>query len=55
MGWLNELTGEVLTNHGFDMTSKLGGSLQFFVYDVIKWTFLRLGKSSGKSVFLIGH
>ena len=55
MGWLNELTGEVLTNHGFDMTSKLGGSLQFFIYDVIKWTFLRLGKSSGKSVFLIGH
>ncbi len=36
MEWLNELTGEVLANHGFDMTSKLGGSLQFFIYDVIK-------------------
>ena len=37
---LNELIGEVLTNHGFDMTSKLGGSLQFFIYDVIKITIL---------------
>ena len=40
MKWLNELTGEVLTNLGLDMTSKLGGSLQFFIYDVIKITIL---------------
>lgn len=40
MKWLNELIGEVLTNLGFDMTSKLGGSLQFFIYDVIKITIL---------------
>lgn len=40
MKWFNELIGEVLTNLGFDMTSKLGGSLQFFIYDVIKITIL---------------
>lgn len=40
MKWLNELIGEVLTNLGFDMTSRLGGSLQFFIYDVIKITIL---------------
>ena len=40
MKWLNELIGKVLTNFGFDMTSKLGGSLQFFIYDVIKITIL---------------
>lgn len=40
MKWLNELIGEILTNLGFDMTSKLGGSLQFFIYDVIKITIL---------------
>lgn len=35
---LNESIGKVLTNYVFDMTSKLGGSLQFFIYDVIKIT-----------------
>lgn len=40
MKWLNELIGKVLTNLGFDMTSKLGGSLQFFIYDVVKITIL---------------
>ena len=40
MKWLNELIGKVLTNFGLDMTSKLGGSLQFFIYDVIKITIL---------------
>lgn len=40
MKWLNESIGEVLTNLGFDMTSKLGGSLQFFIYDVVKITIL---------------
>ena len=40
MKCLNELIGEVLTNLGLDMTSKLGGSLQFFIYDVIKITIL---------------
>ena len=40
MKWLNVFIGEVLTNLGLDMTSKLGGSLQFFIYDVIKITIL---------------
>lgn len=40
MKWLNELIGEVLRKFGLDMTSKLGGSLQFFIYDVIKITIL---------------
>ena len=34
MKWLNESIGEVLTNLVFDMTLKLGGSLQFFIYEV---------------------
>ncbi|WP_010242483.1 permease [Peptoniphilus rhinitidis] len=40
MKWLNKLIEEGLTNLGLDMTSKLGGSLQFFIYDVIKITIL---------------
>lgn len=40
MKWLNELIGEILTNLGFDMALKLGGSLQFFIYDVVKITIL---------------
>lgn len=40
MKWLNVFIGEVLTNLGLDMTSKLGGSLQLFIYDVIKITIL---------------
>lgn len=40
MKWLNELIGEGFTSLGLDRTSKLGGSLQFFIYDVIKITVL---------------
>lgn len=40
MKWLNELIGKILTNLGLDIGSKLGGSLQFFIYDVIKITIL---------------
>lgn len=40
MKWLNEWIGEGLTSLGLDGTSKLGGSLQFFIYDVIKITIL---------------
>ena len=36
MKWLNELVGEGLTRLGVDVTSRWGGSLQFFLYDVIK-------------------
>lgn len=40
MKWLNELVVRVLSSLGFDVGSRLGGSLQFFIYDVIKITIL---------------
>lgn len=40
MKWLNELIGNVLTYAGIDIGGKWGGSIQFFIYDVIKITFL---------------
>lgn len=36
MKWLNELIGKVLTLLGLDVNSKIGGSTQFFIYDMIK-------------------
>lgn len=36
MQWLNDLIGHLLTILGFDITSNIGGSLHFFIYDVIK-------------------
>lgn len=36
MSWLNELIGNGLSSMGIDITKRLGGSLQFFIYDVIK-------------------
>ncbi len=40
MKWLNELIGQILLSLGLDTASRLGGSLQFFLYDVIKITVL---------------
>ncbi|WP_273450649.1 permease [Streptococcus ferus] len=40
MKWLNELVGDGLTRLGVDVTSRWGGSLQFFIYDVIKISIL---------------
>ena len=40
MKWLNELVGNLLSAMGLDTTSRIGGSLQFFIYDVIKITIL---------------
>lgn len=40
MKWLNELIGNLLNQAGLDTTGKLGGSIQFFLYDVIKITIL---------------
>ncbi len=40
MKWLNSLIGMILSTLGVDITSRLGGSLQFFFYDVIKITIL---------------
>lgn len=36
MKWLNVLIGNLLTALGLDITGRVGGSLQFFIYDVIK-------------------
>lgn len=40
MSWLNELIGSLLTKMGLDIDAALGGSLQFFIYDIIKITVL---------------
>lgn len=36
MSWLNRLTDILLTSLGLDTSSPLGGSIHFFIYDVIK-------------------
>ena len=36
MSWLNRLIGTLLEGLGLDTSSRLGGSVQFFLYDVIK-------------------
>ena len=40
MKWLNRLMGQLLTALGLDPTTRIGGSFQFFLYDVIKITIL---------------
>lgn len=40
MQWLNGLISDGLIRAGVDIESRLGGSLQFFLYDVIKITLL---------------
>lgn len=42
MQWLNGLVGKVLTAFGLDTTGRLGGSVQFFVYDTLKISVLLL-------------
>lgn len=36
MKWINDLVGKLLEAVGIDITTRFGGALQFFVYDVIK-------------------
>ncbi|MGN1119261.1 MAG: permease [Oscillospiraceae bacterium] len=36
MAWLNRLVGGFLNTLGLDTTEKIGGSIQFFIYDLIK-------------------
>ena len=36
MTWLNDLVGQAVAAAGLDPASRLGGSVQFFAYDVIK-------------------
>ena len=40
MKWLNVLIGNLLSALGLDVSSRIGGSVQFFIYDVIKITIL---------------
>ncbi len=40
MQWLNELLGRMLASFGLDTANRWVGSLQFFLYDVIKITIL---------------
>lgn len=40
MKWLSEVIGNGLAAAGIDITSRIGGSIQFFSYDVIKITVL---------------
>lgn len=40
MKWLNELVGFALSALGLDVTGRIGGSIQFFIYDVMKITVL---------------
>ena len=40
MKWLNELIGRGLSMLGLDMEERIGGSVQFFLYDVLKITVL---------------
>lgn len=40
MKWLSDLAGRLVEFIGLDLESKLGGSLQFFIYDVIKIALL---------------
>lgn len=40
MKWLNALIGNLVTALGLDTASHWGGSIQFFIYDVIKITIL---------------
>lgn len=40
MAWLNTLIGNLLSAIGLDITTRIGGSVQFFIYDVLKITVL---------------
>lgn len=43
MEWLNDLMGWILSSIGVDVTSRVYGSFQFFVYDMIKILVLLTG------------
>lgn len=40
MKWMNNLIGKILNTFGLDTTEKIGGSIHFFIYDVIKIVIL---------------
>ena len=54
MKWLNTLIGDLLSKFGLDLESRIGGSLQFFFYDVIK-IFILLSVLYALKDFLINR
>lgn len=50
MAWLNRLIGSLLNALGLDVTEKIGGSVQFFIYDLIKIMVLL-----GVLIFIISY
>jgi uncharacterized protein len=40
MKWLNDLIAKLLSLAGLDLSSRIGGSIQFFLYDTVKITVL---------------
>ena len=40
MKWMSTLIGNLLEKIGLDTSSRMGGSVQFFLYDVLKITVL---------------
>lgn len=40
MKWLNSMIAQILGSLGLNLDSRLGGSVQFFIYDVLKITYL---------------
>jgi len=40
MQWLHDLISSLLANWGLDISSRIGGSIHFFLYDVVKITIL---------------
>ncbi len=39
MRWLTDITGDLLSLFGIDLTTRIGASVQFFLYDTVKITF----------------
>lgn len=50
MDWLNRLIGTMLNSFGLDTADKVGGSIQFFIYDMIKIMVLL-----GVLIFIISY
>lgn len=50
MSWLNELIGSLINAVGLDIDGRIGGSLQFFFYDIIK-----IGVLLCSLIFLISY
>ena len=50
MAWLNRLIGSILNSFGLDTSEKIGGSVLFFIYDMIKIMVLL-----GVLIFIISY